>query len=130
MGIDAALHIGIHRPRDGKAIAHPHIAQGREADGDEADDVDERGHALGLEVHQTVNGMRGDDDHEEHAVQDDVAQSQPSFQFLLVAELLDARSCADGFAVLRHANPPPMPMALWDALGNRFETNVLPEISR
>ena len=79
--VDAALHVT--RSRRWKARRHAHVAERREADGNEADDVDERRHAHGLLADQAPNGLRRDDDHEQHTVEHDVFQAELAVEFLL-----------------------------------------------
>ena len=96
MGVDAALHIGVHGARDGEALRHVHVAHCGEADGDEADDVHQRGHTAGFLLNLTVNRLRRDDNHEQHAVENDVFQRKAAAQLLLVAEGLDSSAfCGD-----------------------------------
>ena len=70
---------------------------------DEADDVDQRGHTAGLLAHQTPDRLRCDDDHEQNAVQDDVAQAKLALELLLVAKLLERFALRSGVLLSTHA---------------------------
>ena len=65
MRVDGALHVGVHRTRDGKLAGHRGVAQGREADGNESDDVHERGQATGINLQRSPDGLRCDEHHEQ-----------------------------------------------------------------
>ena len=87
--VDAALHVGVHGAGDREATGHAHVAHGGEHDGHEADDVDQRRHAVAVQLDGAEDGLRGDDDHEQDAVHHHVPKAHPAAQLLLVAELLD-----------------------------------------
>ena len=103
MGVQAALHVRVYRACNGETLAHAHVAQCREADGHEANEVHQGGHAQTLLLHQAPDRMRGDDDHKQHTVQNDVPQTEAAMQLLLVAELLKRSVRAlGGSLVFRH----------------------------
>lgn len=67
--VDAALHVGVHRTRNGEPLAHAHVAHSREQNGHEADDVHQRRHAVAVLLDGAENGLRRDNHHEQDAVQ-------------------------------------------------------------
>ena len=95
MRVDGALHVGVHRARDGELAGHRGVAQGCEADGNESDDVHERGQATGINLQRSPDGLRCDEHHEQNAVQNDVVKLKAAPQLLLVAERLDVLAEAD-----------------------------------
>ena len=58
MRVDGALHVGVHRARDGELAGHRGVAQGCEADGNESDDVHERGQTTGINLQRAPDGLR------------------------------------------------------------------------
>ena len=95
MRVDAALHVRVHGTGDGEPLTHAHVAHSREQDGDEADDVDQRRHAVAVQLDAAEDGLRCDDHHEQNAVQHDVVKLKAAPQLLLVAERLDVLAEAD-----------------------------------
>lgn len=79
----------------GNLLDHRGVAQGREADGNESDDVHERGQATGINLQRSPDGLRCDEHHEQNAVQNDVVKLKAAPQLLLVAERLDVLAEAD-----------------------------------
>ena len=114
VGVDGALHIGVHRAGDGKLVGHRRVAQGREADGDKADDVHERRQAAGIDLQRAPDGLRRDEHHEQNAVENDVVELQPAAQLLLVAEGLDVLTETDGWLLdgFRHELSPFLPFQI------------------
>ena len=89
MRVHAALHVRVHAPGDGEAFRHLDVGQRRKEHGAEAYQIHERRHALRIPVHVSEDTVRGDNDHEQQAVDGQIPQAQGTVQFLLVPELFD-----------------------------------------
>ena len=88
MVVQAALHIGVDRARDGEAVTHLHVAQGREEHGADAHKVDKGRHHVAVFGNVAIDGHGGDDHHEQHTVNKYVLEAEFSFQLLAVAKIV------------------------------------------
>ena len=88
MVVQAALHIGVDRTRDGEAVTHLHVAQRREEHGADAHEVDEGRHHVAVFGNVAIDGHGGDDDHEQHTVNEDVLEAEFALQLLAVAKIV------------------------------------------
>lgn len=86
MVVQIELHIGVHRPGNGKAVAHLHVTKGGEEHGADAYQIDERRHHVAVFGDLAVDGHRGDDHHDQHPVHKHISEAEFAFQFLLIPE--------------------------------------------
>ena len=114
--VQSALRIGVDRAGQRKCARHGGIAQRREDHADEADQIGQRHHALGVVPNEAVHREWRDGHHENHAVDHQIpggqraAQLFPVTEFFERHEVLQARSSSRSIASLSQV-PGAAPMA-------------------
>ena len=91
--MDAASHVGEHGSGKRDGLGHLRVGQGGEDHRNQADEVNQRHHALGGVVDGAKDGPWRDGHHEDQAVNQKVGGGNGAAEFLLVAQGLQLLLC-------------------------------------